>query len=212
MSRRYDNKDRVSAMTEHNKSCGGNKMEEIKEEVVETKITEPEVKKEEGEKKYSDADVDEIIDKKFKQWAKRKDDEVEEAKKLAEMNEKERKEHEKNVLQKRVDELELDKRLSTMTTEARKMFNDKEITVSDDLLKALVVDDAEQTKTNVDSFVQMFNTTIENELKKRLATPKPKAITPSTSTMTKQEIMRIKDDEERQKQITLHPELFSYGG
>ena len=40
----------------------------------------------EDEKKYSDKDVNKIIDRKFAEWAKKKQKEEDEAKKLAKMN------------------------------------------------------------------------------------------------------------------------------
>ena len=41
----------------------------------------------EGDKKYSDDDVNKILNQKFAEWQKKKDAELDEAKKLAEMNE-----------------------------------------------------------------------------------------------------------------------------
>ena len=54
-------------------------------------------------KKYTDADVDAIIDKKFAKWKSEQEAEKSEAKKMAKMNEKEKADYEK---QKLLDELQ----------------------------------------------------------------------------------------------------------
>lgn len=47
-------------------------------------------------KKYSDADVDEIINKKFAKWQKEQEKKISEAEKLAGMNAQEKAEHERD--------------------------------------------------------------------------------------------------------------------
>ena len=59
--------------------------EENIEEPEDTPETEPEINPED-EKKYSDKEVDELINKKFAKWQKDQEKKITEAAKLAEMN------------------------------------------------------------------------------------------------------------------------------
>lgn len=104
---------------------------------------------EKNEAKYTDADVDKIIDKKFAEWEKKHQKKVDEAAKLAEMNAQERAEYEKNELQKKLDEYERKDAIAGMTNTARKMLADNHIVVSDELLAVLVAPDADKTKQAV---------------------------------------------------------------
>ena len=95
--------------------------------------TKKDEKKGEGEKKYTDADLNSIIDKKFAEWQKKKEKEVDEAKKLAEMNATEKAEYERDKLQKQLDEMMKEKSLTEMTKVARKMLSEDGINITDEL-------------------------------------------------------------------------------
>ncbi|CCI63627.1 phage protein [Streptococcus dysgalactiae subsp. equisimilis] len=78
-------------------------VETVEEQVV------PEAKQPQDEKKYTDADVDAIIDKKFAKWKSEQEAEKSEAKKMAKMNEKEKADYEKQKLLDELQELKNDK-------------------------------------------------------------------------------------------------------
>lgn len=160
------------------------------------------------EKKYTDADVDNILNKKFAEWAKKRDAEVGEAKKLAEMNETEKSQYERDKLQKQLDELMAEKELNAMTKTARSMLSDAGITVGDDLISVMVTTDAEKTKAAIDSFITLFNNAVEDTVKSRLKGKSPKGGN-SGKSMTKDEIMAVRDDTERQRLIMENYELFN---
>lgn len=120
------------------------------------------------EKKYTDADLDKIISKKFAAWQEKKDKEIEEAKKLEKMSAQEKAEHQRDALQKELDELKREKALAEMSKTARKLLSDKNITVSDELLSLMVTTDATETKAAIDSFAKLFNDTVENAVKERI--------------------------------------------
>ena len=165
----------------------------------------------ENEKKYSDADVNALIDKKFAEWQKKKDTELGEAKKLAEMNATQKAEYERDKLQKELDILKKQSLLNDMSKTARGILRESNVDVSDELLSVLVTDNAEATKKNVDSFVQMFNSAVEIEVKNRLKGKAPKGGTKSGTTLTKEQIMKVRDSAERQKLIMENSELFGIG-
>lgn len=168
-----------------------------------------------AEKKYSDADLDEIIGKKFAKWQQEQDKKVkaaaDEAKKLAEMDAKQRAEYERDQLQKQLDEYKRKDTLSEMTKTARKMLTDAGIPASDEVLSILVTTDAEKTKNAVDSYSKAFKAALDDAVKERLkGNPPTKGTGGGTTTMTKAEILAIKDPELRQKKMLENKHLFNF--
>lgn len=162
------------------------------------------------EKKYSDADLDKIINKKFAQWQEKKQQEVDEAQKLAEMNATKRAEYERDKLKKELDEYKRKDSLAEMSKTARKMLSDDGITVSDELLAMLVTTDAEKTKSAVDGFKTAFTEAVEAAVKERLKGETPKKGTGGAPSMTKEAIMAIKDPELRQQKMLENKHLFNF--
>lgn len=169
--------------------------------------TKKDEKKGESEKKYTDADLNSIIDKKFAEWQKKKEKEVDEAKKLAEMNATEKAEYERDKLQKQLDEMMKEKSLTEMTKVARKMLSEDGINITDELLANLVSDSAENIKEAVKSFIELFKSAVNDAVKDALKGKAPKNSTGSDS-ITKEKIMKVKDRAERQKLIAEHMDLF----
>lgn len=157
--------------------------------------------------KYTDADLDKIINQKFSQWQKRQEKAVDEAKKLEKMSADEKNAKKLSELQARLDEMEKKDAQSKMAASARKLLQDESIVVDDVIVSALIRDDAEQTKAAVDAFIKSFKTAVQNAAKVTFSRPaKPK--TGGSGEMTRADIMKITDRAERQKAIKAHPELF----
>lgn len=127
-----------------------------------------------AEAKYTDADLDRIISKKFAEMQSKKEKEVAEAKKLAEMNAQEKAEYKLQEANKRIAEFERKEALAEMTKTARAMLADSNITVSDNLLAMMVSTDAATTKAAIDGFTKMYNEAVENKVKERLRGETPK--------------------------------------
>lgn len=161
-----------------------------------------------GERRYTDKDIDAIIAKRLAKWEKQKQKEIDEAKRLENMNAQERAEHERDELQKQLDELRNEKALADMSKTARKMLSDSGISLSDELLSLLVSTDADATKENVEGFTKLFNAAVEDAVKERVKGTPPKRGASSGSTITKEEIMKIRDPELRQKKMLENRELF----
>lgn len=167
--------------------------------------------KDTDEKKYSDKDLDEIINRKFAKWQKDQDKKVDEAKKFAAMNEEQKAKYERDQLQKQLDEYKRKDTLAEMTKTARNMLSDAGISVSDDVLAVLVTTDAEKTKSAVDSFSKAFKKSVDDAVKERLkGNPPTKGTGGGTATMTKAEIMAIKDPELRQQKMLENKHLFNF--
>ena len=160
--------------------------------------------------KYTDKDVDEILNKKFAKWQEKQDKAVSEAKKLAAMNATQKAEYERDQLQKQLDEYKRKDSLAEMTKTARNMLSESGISVSDGVLAMLVNTDAEQTKAAVDGFSKAFKDAVEEAVKERLKGRTPKVGTNSSKPMTKAEIMAIRDPELRQKMMLENRELFNF--
>lgn len=163
--------------------------------------------KNEQEKKYTDEDVNRIIDRKFAEWEKKQSKAKSEAEKLAGMNAEQKEKYENEQLKKQVEELLRKDALGKMAAVARGMLGEKNISVSDDLIEMLISDDAEKTKSSVDSFINAFQAAVEKAVKDALKGNPPKKTSEPTS-ITKEQIMEVKDPLERQKLISEHMDLF----
>lgn len=100
-----------------------------------------------------DADVDKIIKSKHSRWQKELESEKQEAEKLAKMNADEKAEHERKKLEERLAEYERKEVLSNMGREAKAMLKEKNVQVNDEVLALLVKENADETKGNVNAFV-----------------------------------------------------------
>lgn len=166
-------------------------------------------KKEEPEKKYTDEDVNRIVQERLKREREKND----EAKKLEGMSAQERAEHERDALKKELDELKKADALNKMAQEARKMLSNEKINVSDGLVNMMVTSEAKTTKENVDNFVKMFKAAVQDAVKDSLRGKAP--TTGGSSTLTRAELDKklaeIASPVERQRLIAQHIDLFTKG-
>lgn len=156
--------------------------------------------------KYTDEDFDRMFNQKFAKLMEKHQKELDEAKRLTEMNAQERAEHENKKLQAQVQELLRDKAVGAMTKSARAMLNEKGINIGDDLLSVLVAEDAEKTKQSVENFISLFQESVSRAVKDALKGEPPKKGT--ASGLTKEQILSVKDRTERQRLIQENMQLF----
>ncbi len=123
------------------------------------------------------------------------------------MTEEEKRKHEMEELQKKIAGYEKEKAIGAMTKVARGILNDSKIVVNDELLVNLVAEDAETTKTNVESFVKNFNDAVQKAVAEALRGKTPR-LKDGSKELTKEDILKIKNRIERQKAMAEHPELF----
>ena len=143
---------------------------QIVETVVEQEVAsaEPTQTLPKDEKKYTDAEVNEIIDKKFAKWKATQEKEQSEAKKLAKMSADEKIEYENQQLKNEIAELKRTQALNEMSKVARGLLAEEQITVSDALLARLIDEDAEVTKETVSEFIKMYQADLETAVNARL--------------------------------------------
>jgi small-conductance mechanosensitive channel len=193
-------------MEEDNKVLTDQEQNKPSEPGEDTKDTDK-VKNQAEEKKYTDADLDRIIDRKFAKWKSEKQKEVDEAKRLTEMDAQQKAEYQRDQLQKQLDELKHANAKNEMTGTARNMLSESGIHAQDELLSCLVTDNAESTKAAIDSFTKLFNAAVESAVTERLKSPTPKM--GGKSRMTKEQIFKIKDKSTRLKAIQDNIDLFN---
>ena len=163
--------------------------------------------------KYTDADVDAIINKKFASWQEKQDKaiaeavaKVEEANRLAQMNDKEKADHERKQMEDELAMLKAEKAHNGMMAQARQMFKADGLTIPDEIVSVLVTDEAESTREAVKAFSGLFQKAVQEEVKRQIAGSEPKKGSPSV--MSKEDILAIKDTHKRLKAIEENMELF----
>lgn len=157
--------------------------------------------------KYSDDDLDRILSRRFKRWSKQQAAAVDEARKLANMTAQERAEHERDELQKELDELKRANAVAEMERTARNILQSDGVTIPDEIVSNLVGDDADATSANVKAFAKAFKAAVQDEVKRQLSHKTPAAGSDSGQ-ITKADILKETDPIKRQKLIRDNLSLF----
>ena len=156
--------------------------------------------------KYTDEDVDKILNKKFAEWQKNQEKKVSEAERLSKMSAEEKANERIKQLEERLAAADKEKAVAAMTKQARAILADKNINVNDELLANLVADDADATKANCENFISLFTAAVEKAVKEKVKGDTPKA--GASSGVTKEQILKIQNRAERQRLMAEHKDLF----
>lgn len=162
-----------------------------------------------NEKKYSDADLDKIIENKFAKWQKQQAKAVDEAKKLANMTAQERVEHERDKLKAELDALKKANAVAEMEKTARGILQNDGVNIPDVIISSLVAEDAEATSANVKAFSKAFKAAVQAEVKSQLSHKSP-STGATGKAMTKEEINKITDPVKRQEAIRNNMSLYRH--
>lgn len=131
-----------------------------------------------------------------------------EAAKLAKMNADQKKEYQLQKQTERAETAEAKLAKFKMAKQARSMMTDVGLDVTDDELNLVVTKDAETTQANVQqliNFADRIRESVKNELLKGTT---PKDPSSKIHSMTKDEIMAIKDPFQRKKAIAENIDMF----
>lgn len=158
------------------------------------------------EAKYTDEDVDKILNRKFAEWEKRQQKMTSEAERLGKMTAEEQANERIKALEDKLAEAERKEAKAAMTKEARAILHAANINVSDELLANLVSSDAESTQASVKSFISLFKAEVEKGIKEAYKGETPKK--GGTSSLTAEQIMKITNRSERQRLINENIHLF----
>lgn len=140
------------------------------------------------EKKYTDKDVDAIVNKRFAKWKTEQEQAVksakEEAEKLAKMNAEQKQNYEIEKLQKENEKLKQEAAKVELSRSATGILAEKGIEATQDLLDFVVGNDADDTNAKIDKLVKI----VESQLKKaeiaRATGTTPKTMTNSGSQLS----------------------------
>ena len=181
-------------------------VEEVKttEPVEEPKATE-DVK---SEKTFTRSDLSKIMAAEKEKWKTELENEKTQAEKLAKMNAEEKIAFERDQLKAELEALRQEKAKSDMTKTARGMLAEADVNISEDLLATLVTEEAEVTKTNVDSFIKSFKEEVDKAVKEALKGKVAKKPA-SPAGLTKEAILAVKDRSERLRLIEENQGLFN---
>ena len=181
---------------------------EVVEEVEQEEVDTQETTEQQPEKKYTQDELEEIIKARVAREKKATEKAVEEAAKLAKMNEAEKEKYRLEQLEKELEEYKQKDAYYGLSKEASKMLAEHDIQANDDLLKFVVDDSAEETQSKVNAFVELVNAKVDEGVQKALSGRTPKANVNANQAVTKESIMEIKDATERIKAIQANPQLF----
>ena len=113
--------------------------------------------------------------------------EVEEAKRLAKMNEDEQQEHLLKKLREELESLKKQHAQYGLAKEASKMLAENKIMADEKTLRFVVKDTAEETQSAVKEFVELINEKVEQGVKEALAGKAPKVATQRMQSTSKEE-------------------------
>ena len=152
--------------------------------------------------------VGEMIQTAFANYAKQQEQAKSEVEKLAGMNESEKLAYERDQYRTELENLKNQVTLTQMQGTARAILAEKNIHAPDDLLAMIVTADAETTKSNVAKFAEMYTQAVENGIRERMKSGTPRTGTVKNS-MTKEQILAIKDNKARIQAINENMQLFA---
>lgn len=168
--------------------------------------------KQEGNQAEFDRRVQKAIDTAVtnaqKKWKDIHDDKLSEAEKLAKMTNEEKAAYRMSQMEKELNAFKEKDALAEMSKTARKMLAEYEINIPDELLAHLVSTDAEDTKNTVQTFAKLFKDAVQDAVKDKLKGNPPKRGTGGKGSVTREQILAIKNPSERQRMIAEHMDLF----
>lgn len=165
----------------------------------------------EPEKKYTDADIDKIVKDRLareRKAAEKKARQQAEAEKLKNMTAAEKRDAEFEQMKARLASLEAEKNQAEMLSTASDILKDAGINVSSKLVGHLIAETADETKANVDEFVKLYNDAVNKGVKAAMKASGSNPKKSGSSTLTKEDIMKVKNPSERQKLIKENMHLF----
>ena len=152
--------------------------------------------------------IDTAVSNAQKKWKDLHDDKLSEAEKLAKMTSEEKAAYRMSQMEKELNAFKEKDTLAEMSKTARKMLSEEDINIPDELLSHLVSTDAEDTKNTVQAFAKLFKDAVQDAVKDKLKGNPPKRGTGGKGTVTREQILAIKNPSERQRMIAEHMDLF----
>lgn len=179
-------------------------------EQVDTQNETVEQPKQESERTFTRDDIAKMMTAERAKWEAEQADAIEKARsegeRLAKLSKDERAKEEE---QKRLDAITERERLvaeKEMRIETQTLLVEKGLPL--EFIDIVLATTAEEVKANIDNLQTIFDSAVEKRVNERLSQEKPRTGNGS-QTMTKAEIMAIKDDNERLNAIAANRNLFT---
>ena len=158
------------------------------------------------EKKYTDADVDAIIDKKFAKWKSEQEAKENEAKKLAKMNADEKQKYQLDQREQELANREQVLARKELTAEAKTMLSERGLPI--ELVAVVDLTNAEAVSESVASIQKMWEDAVQKGVSDRMKGSAPIKTAPQQSTeLTKAQFYRMSHAEKANLKQT-NPELY----
>ena len=164
------------------------------ETVEEEKVTAEPTKTQPNDKKYSDAEVDEIINKKYAKWKKEQEAEQSEAKKLKSMNADEKTKYNQDKRQAELDKREQEIAKRELMAEAKSILNERGLPV--DLAGVIDLTDADTVKASIEAIGKQWEQAVQKGIAEKLKGTQPLTKAPQNSNgITKEALTKMKYQE-----------------
>ena len=179
-------------------------VETVEEQVV---PAEPTIETQpQDEKKYTDADVDAIIDKKFAKWKSEQEAKENEAKKLAKMNADEKQQYQLDQREQELANREQVLARKELTAEAKTMLSERGLPI--ELVAVVDLTNAEAVSESVASIQKTWEDAVQKGVSDRMKGSAPIKTAPQQSTeLTKAQFYRMSHAEKANLKQT-NPELY----
>ena len=159
------------------------------------------------EKKYTDAEVDAIIDKKFAKWKSEQEAKDNEAKKLAKMNADEKQKYQLDQREQELANREQAIARKELTAEAKAMLSERGLPV--ELVSVVDLSNAEAVTESVASIQKTWEDAVQKGVSDRMKGSAPIKTAPQQSTeLTKAQFYRMSHAEKANLKQT-NPELYN---
>ncbi|KRL40727.1 DUF4355 domain-containing protein [Liquorilactobacillus nagelii] len=163
-------------------------------------------------KTFTQEEVNQMVNERLERERKAQEVKIQAAKdeaaKLAKMNADQKKEYQLQKQTERAEAAEAKLAKFEMTKQARSMMSEAGLNVTDDELDLVVTSDAESTQANVNQLISFADRVREAVKTELLKGDTPTESGKSIKTMTKAEILAIKDSFKRKKAIADNIQLF----
>lgn len=133
------------------------------QEPAEPKMPEEQPK---DEKKYTDAEVDEIISKKYAKWQAKQEKEQNEAKKLAKMNADEKKDYQLKQREQELATREAEIARKELTAEAKSMLSERDLPV--ELVAVVDLSSADSVTESINTVQKAWSEAVQKGVSERL--------------------------------------------
>lgn len=176
------------------------------ETVEEQKVSAEPTEQPQDEKKYTDADVDAIIDKKFAKWKSEQEAKDNEAKKLAKMNADEKQKYQLDQREQELADREKAIARKELTAEAKAMLSERDLPV--ELVNVVDLTSAETVSESITSIQKAWEESVQKGVSERMKGSAPIKNAPTVNDELTVEEFRAMGYKSRNELFLKNPELY----